>query len=502
MQATATTTNLADLFHGLAMRYGDRPALVSGDRRLSFRELVPASAQWAGELRDCGIGAGAQVGLALRDGLDTVVLTLALWMLDAVAVPIDFRSRSDERTRLAAEFDLAAVLEDRDLSGGTYASIVCDADRASRVTRQPPTAPLRDPSVSHPAFLSLTSGTTGRPLGIIIGHRTLLLRAMGYGFEGNYPFAGLFLNAYPLSFSASRNHTIGNLLRGTTVHFHPPIFGAAELVEQINATNASFVFAVPATVNAMLALTDEGRAPLLPRLGMLYCGGSGMLATEKQRAWRLLSPNFQHCFSSSISGTCSVLSGNDLATHHHTDGRVLPTVRLEIVDANDHPLPHGEIGLMRMRSHGMADGLYRNRARETGDRLRDGWAYTGDLAFVSPDGFLTVVGRGSDLIIRGGANVYPAEIESILGALPGVREVSVVGFADATLGEEIAAFVAGSPDLTEAALDAHCRVNLSPDKRPRRFVLVQSLPRNPNGKVLTRDLRARLEDEPAPQPTP
>ncbi|AWB47798.1 hypothetical protein HYN69_04095 [Gemmobacter aquarius] len=493
MQADTTKTNLADLFYGLALRYGDRPALVSGDRTLSFRDLVPASTQWAVELRDCGIGAGAQVGLALRDGLDTVVLTLALWMLDAVAVPVDFRSRSDERTRLAAEFDLTALLEDRDLSGGAYTSIVCDADRAARVARHTPSLPDRDPAVSHPAFLSLTSGTTGRPLGIIIGHRTLLLRAMGYGFEGAYPFGGVFLNAYPLSFSASRNHTIGNLLRGTTIHFHPPIFGAGELVEQINALDASFVFAVPATVTAMLSLTEDGKAPLMPRLNMLYCGGSGMLATEKQRAWRLLSPNFQHCFSSSISGTCSILSGDDLATHHHTDGRVLPTVRLEIVDAEDRPLPLGEVGLMRMRSHGMADGLYRNRARDTGDRLRDGWAFTGDLAFVSPDGFLTVVGRGSDLIIRGGANVYPAEIESILAAMPGVREVAVVGFADPALGEEIAAFVAGSPTLTEATLDAHCRVTLSPDKRPRRFVLVDSLPRNPNGKVLTRDLRARLE---------
>lgn len=491
----AAKTSFADIFHGLAGSYGDRPALVSGERTLSFAGLAEEAARWARALRAEGVGPGAQLGLALRDGLDVMVATLALWMLDAVAVPIDFRNRTDERTRLAQEFDLAAIIEDRDLSGGAYRSIPCTPDWAAQVARQS-TAPLdRHPTISYPAFISLTSGTTGRPLGIVIGHRTLLLRSMGYGFEGAYPFGGRFLNAYPLSFSASRNHTVGQLLRGATVQFHPPIFGAGELIEKVNAHGVTFLFAVPATVNAMLALAPEGQGPLMRGLKVLYCGGSGMLTADKTRAWRDLTPGFLHCFSSSVSGTCSVLAGQDLASHADTDGRIMPTVRLQVVDDQDRPLPHGEVGLMRMRSHGMAEGLYKNRARDSGDRLRDGWAYTGDLARLSADGFLTVVGRGSDMIIRGGANVYPAEVEAILSALPGVRDVAVVGFASAAVDEEIAAFVVAGPGITEAALDAHCRVQLSPDKRPRRFVLVDSLPRNTNGKVLKRELRAQLEGQ-------
>jgi acyl-CoA synthetase (AMP-forming)/AMP-acid ligase II len=491
----AAKTSFADIFQGLAMSYGDRPALISGDRMLTFAGLAAEGARWARALQSEGVRPGDQVGLALRDGLETVVAMLALWMLDAVAVPIDFRNRTDERARLAAEFDLTAILEDRDLSGGAYRSLVCGGGWATQVARQPSNPPDRHPTLGHPAFISLTSGTTGRPLGIVIGHRTLLLRSMGYGFEGAYPFGGRFLNAYPLSFSASRNHTIGQLLRGATVQFHPPLFGPAELVEKVNAQGVTFLFAVPATVNAMLALAPEGQGPLMPGLKVLYCGGSGMLAADKARAWRDLTPGFLHCFSSSVSGTCSVLAGADLATHAHTDGRIMPTVRLQVVDAEDRPLPHGEVGLMRMRSHGMAEGLYKNRAREAGDRIRDGWAYTGDLATISADGFLTVVGRGSDMIIRGGANVYPAEVEAILAALSGVREVAVVGFASAAVDEEIAAFVVAGPDVTVAALEAHCRVQLQPDKRPRKFVLVDSLPRNTNGKVLVRELRARLEGQ-------
>lgn len=491
----AAKTSFSDIFHGLAMSYGDRPALISGDRMLSFAGLAEEGARWARALQAEGLRPGDQVGLALRDGLDIMVATLALWMMDAVSVPIDFRNRTDERARLAGEFDLAAIIEDRDVSGGAYRSLPCTTDWAAQVARQSPTPLERHPTIGHPAFISLTSGTTGRPLGIVIGHRTLLLRSMGYGFEGAYPFGGRFLNAYPLSFSASRNHTIGQLLRGATVQFHPPTFGPGELIEKVNAQGVTFLFAVPATVNAMLALAPEGKGPLMPGLRVLYCGGSGMQAADKSRAGRDLTPGFLHCFSSSVSGTCSVLAGADLATHAHTDGRIMPTVRLQVVDAEDRPLPTGEVGLMRMRSHGMAEGLYKNRAREAGDRIRDGWAYTGDLATISADGFLTVVGRGSDVIIRGGANVYPAEIEAILSAIPGVQHVAVVGFASAAVDEEIAAFVVATSAVTGATLEAHCRVQLSPDKRPRRFVLVDALPRNSNGKVLKRDLRAQLEGQ-------
>ncbi len=128
----------------------------------------------------------------------------------------------------------------------------------------------------------------------------------------------------------------------------------------------------------------------------------------------------------------------------------------------------------------------------SGDSFKGGWAYPGDLGARDADGFLQLLGRTSDLIIRGGANVHPAEVELVIGECEGVQEVAVVGFTKLPEGEEIAAFVV-SPSLTEAALDAHCRTRLAPDKRPRKFVLVADLPRNANGKVLRSELRKQLE---------
>lgn len=485
---------LGDSFWALGRRYGDRPALVSGARSLSYAELAETGGRIANALAARGLKAGDHIALAYRDGLELMAANVGVWMLDAVAVVVDFRNRSDERARLAEEFDIAAFLEDRDLSAGAYRSIPLDAAWRAEVAAAPATPrPLDGPEV--PAYIALTSGTTGRPLGILMDHRALLIRCMAYALQSNYPREHpVFLNAYPLAFSASRNHALAHLLCGGTIHFHPPTFGPMELAERVNEIGASFLFAVPATVKAILDALPEGfEGPLLPTLTMLYCGGSGMMPADKVRAARLLTPHFLHCFASSITGTSAVLEGADILTHSESDGRIVPLARLEVVGPDHMPLPAGEVGMLRARTHGMSPGLYKNRARDTGDKIRDGWAYTGDMARISADGFLTITGRSSDVIVRGGANVFPAEIEAALALHPAVSESAVTGFADPEVEEEIAAFVVASAPVSEAELVAHCRLQLSPDKRPRKFVFLDSLPRNANGKVLKRDLRASLE---------
>jgi long-chain acyl-CoA synthetase len=164
------------------------------------------------------------------------------------------------------------------------------------------------------------------------------------------------------------------------------------------------------------------------------------------------------------------------------------------VDADDKVLSPGEAGVIRVRSPGMAQSIYRGIARGSGDKFKDGWAYPGDIGAVDQDGFLRLLGRTSDLIIRGGANVHPSEVEVVIADHEGVQDVAVVGFTKLPEGEEIAAFVVSYGNLTEAALDAHCRTRLAPDKRPRKFVFVSALPRNVNGKILRSELRKQLEE--------
>lgn len=496
MTLQSPKATLADLVLGCADAFGDRIALSDEVRQLSYRQLAEQSAQLAHALREDGVEAGDQIGIALREGIDGVLVMTALWMLDAIVVLLDFRSRVDERNRLARSFDLLAIVVDRALPGAEYRQINL-RDMEPRARTQPVTAPLSKTAATFPALISLSSGTTGEPIGIVTSHRALAVRTLAYGMAAPYPQNSRYLNVFPLSFTASYSHTLGSVLRGTEVIFHPPTFGAGELIEAINRHEVGFFFAVPATVHEMLTAVGENSKPALPSLQMLLASGAGVPAADKLLAARHLTPFFTTVFSSTTTGTVSQLAGADLQGRPETEGRVLPWILAEIVDGEGRRMPPGEIGALRVRSTGASDGIYRNRDREGGDRIRDGWSYTGDLGRIDGERFLIISGRTADMIVRGGANVYPAEIEAVISRLEGVREVAVTGFSAPGIGEEIAAFVIVAPGITEAELVAHSRTQLPPDKRPRRFVFVDTLPRNQNGKILRRELREALEGAPS-----
>jgi acyl-CoA synthetase (AMP-forming)/AMP-acid ligase II len=482
--------SLSDVFVGLANRWPDRRAIISQNLTLSFGQLAARAAQSAQELRSRGIGANANIGIAIRDNAETLVLMLAIWMLGSTAVPIDFRTRG--RDLLAKQFGLIGIIEDRQSSAGGYHSILVDAAWSDIVARHDPTlvrrAEQRKPA---PAFITLTSGTTAQPLGVVVDHERALCRFI---FDLSQRFGAILLNPLSLSFSASCNHTFSALLQGSAVWFHPVLFSPGELANAVVTTKATSLCAVPTILRSLFELFGEPRAPAFNNLEALYCFGAPMSAEEKLRTKAVLCKNPIQEYGSSITGRISALSGSDLDLHPASVGRVLPFVTLEIVDADDRVLGSGEVGAIRVRSPAMATATYGDGASEYGDKLKGGWAYPGDLGVID-QGFLTLVGRSSDLIIRGGVNVYPSEVESVNADHEGVADVAVVGFTKQPEGEEIAAFVVPTTDLTEAALIAHCRVHLSSDKRPRKFVFVPSLPRNANGKIVRAELRDRLENE-------
>lgn len=485
--------NLADVFVGLGNRWPQNTAVVSSQSRFTYRELVGRAAQTARELRSRGVTAGARVGISLRDSAEAQVGMIAIWMLGATPVPIDFRTPPAERNRLANDIELFAILDNRPAADSGFEYIHVGPDWTETLARHD-TTPVwtsgdQQPS---PAMISLTSGTTGRPTGVIIDHERLLLRSV---FEPSQQFGTTLLNPLPLSFSASRTYTLGALLQGTTVHFHPLLFSSEELANTILTSQITSVCVVPTILRGLLEVAGERPGPLFEGLKALYTLGAPINPEEKLAARRRLCANFVDGYGASVCGRISALFGDDIESRSETVGRVLPHVTLQIVDGNDAVVPFGEPGAVRVRAPGMARGFCGGGPGGTGDVLKDGWAYPGDLGTVDESGFLRLLGRTSELIIRGGANVHPSEVEAVLAEHDGVKEVAVVGFATTREGEEIAAFVAGAAGLTEAALIALCRTRLSPDKRPRKIVFVDALPRNLNGKVSRAELRERLERE-------
>jgi acyl-CoA synthetase (AMP-forming)/AMP-acid ligase II len=456
---------------------------------MSYSELVARAASTARELRSREIVAGAKVGIALRDGAESIVGMLALWMLGATAVPIDFRMTVPERNSLVRGFDLKAIIEDEPNPHALYDSIFEAPDWSALIARHD-SHPVWPGNSRAPALISLTSGTTDKPLGIILDHEGALLRSI---CDLSLAYGARLLNPLPLSYSASRSHSFSALLHGSSVFFHPAVFSTKELAEVVLASRVTSLCIVPSILRDLLELFSHRSTPQLFTLNALYCLGAQIHPEEKLLARRILSKAFVEDYGTSLAGRISSLHGADMEERPDSVGRVMPYVALEIVDANDMALPPGEAGIIRVRAPGMARSVYGSTTREMGDKLSDGWAYPGDIGLLDEGGFLRLLGRTSDVIVRSSVNLYPSEIERVIATYEEVREVAVVGFANLPEGQELAAFVVGSDSLTEAALIAHCCACLAPDKRPRKFVFLKEMPRNAYGKVSRAELRRQIE---------
>src|SRR5262249_13144878 len=296
---------------------------------LTYSELIVRAGRSARELRALGVGPGSNVGIAMRDGGEAVVLMLSLWMLGAVPVPIDFRVTPRERALLAEEFKLIAILEDRVSEPIGYVSILID-DSWTDVIAQHGGNALFENCQPARALISLTSGTTGRPLGIVLDHEQLLFRLATNLQLGRRRLGGRLFNPFQMSSSSPRNHSLSKLFDGATVFFYPPLFSAGGLAEAVLSKAATNLCVVPTLLRGLLELHRGWDSPLFPNLDCLYCFGAPILPEEKRAARSELCERFVEGYSSTASGRISVLSGADIDVRPETVGHVLPHVQLQI----------------------------------------------------------------------------------------------------------------------------------------------------------------------------
>lgn len=489
--------NIANMFIAVAQRWRERPAIESPEMNLTYEQFIQRAARTARHLRAHGVAEGDRVGVALASGPENIVSLVALWMLGAVAVPMDFRSRFHERQRQTRSLNLKFVVESRaPAEGSAYASITVD-DGWNEALETCSAEPVFPPPGDHPAILSLTSGTSGTPQAMRIEHLTLYCRYSIFLLGGFCHPGARFLNPIPITFSSSRNKSLFHLLAGASVNFMPPLYSSGELAERICSTGANYTALVPTVLRELLDLAKEEKHILFPGLGRLQCGGASISADEKRLARERLCSNLLVSYGSGATSNISIQTGEEFDLFPESVGRPHDIVLLQIVDAENRPLPAGEIGAIRVRSPGNVTEILGARTEAEGggdDRISNGWVYPGDIGSLNQEGYLTLHGRRSSMIIRGGANVYPAEIEAVLNAHPAIKESAVVGQPSRSLGEEIVAFVVTDGSVTQQELLAFCRSRFSADKRPRALFMMDSLPRNSSGKILYRELAATLEE--------
>ena len=471
--------NLAEVISDHARSQPDVLALVDGDRRLRYDELDRMIRRSAAHLRSLGVSAGDPVAICLGDNADHVIAFLSAARLGAVSVPIDWRAPPTERARIAEGLGAKlALVEAGAPNVGDLSSVAVDAHWYAQADRQDP-AQAFPSEPDAPLMIGLTSGTTGGVKGMLVTHRQMHARTIPFDAI-LAPGPHRYLSASPLAFSAGRGYCLTHLIRGHTVVLHPPLFSAEEYVEVANRAQATVGFVVPTVLRALLALPPASQ-PLLPALQALICAGAPAHPEEKRAALRRLTSGFHEIYGTVGTGPITVLGPRDIAEHADSSGRPHSIWQIEIVDESDRRLAGGDAGRLRVRGPGAASRLESGSAA-AGESVREGWYYTGDIASLDAAGFLHLKGRASDMILRGGSNVYPDEVEAVLTEHAAVADAAVVGRPSTELGEEVVAVVVARATVTADELIAHCRRRLSAYKLPAEIMFVSELPRTSFGK--------------------
>jgi len=493
-----TGVNLASNLTRTAGLHGDRPALRLGEAATTFLELDHDSARVAGLLRDRGTQPGDRVGVMLPNTPEFAVIYYGVLRAGGVVVPMNpllkarevayylgdsgarvlfvWHGVADEASAGAKQAEAEVVVVDPD----TFGEVLASAEPAREVAER---------QEDDAAVILYTSGTTGQPKGAELTHanlarntevvRTDLLRLTAE----DVVFGGL-----PLFHSFGQTCTLNAAVASGACLSLLPRFDPGWAL-QILAGQGATVFAAVPTMNAALLSHPDRAAYDVSALRVCMSGGAAM-PVEVLRA-------FEEAFGALVLEGYGLSETSPVASFNHPDrerkpgsiGTPIRGVEMRVVDEQGAEVPQGEVGEIAIRGHNVMKGYWR-RPEETARAIPDGWFRTGDIGRVDEDGYFAIVDRKKDLIIRGGYNVYPREIEEVLYEHQAVAEAAVIGLPHPELGEEVVAAVALKPgaSVTAEELRDHVKTQVAAYKYPRRVWIVEALPKTATGKILKREI--------------
>jgi acyl-CoA synthetase (AMP-forming)/AMP-acid ligase II len=476
--------NIAEQLALHALQRPTKTAIISGVQTVSYREANERVEHGARALLQGGVVPGDLVGIALKDTADHLLMMFAVARAGAVVLPMDCRWLLAEKQRMVAHFAPRCVLVEPGDAIDDTRCLALDSAWWAAAAQAP--APAAWPDGDRGFCLSLSSGTTGRPKGPLLTHAQFMSRFFTHYADLGFGSRETYLNATPLYFGGGRAFSVSTLYAGGTVVLFAPPHTPQSLADEVGRTRTTVSFLVPTMLRRLLAAPPEVVRPLA-RLATLISSGSPLTADERIQIRERLCPNFIEYYSSTEGGGVTVLSSEDQLAYPTSVGRPVFGVRIEIVDDAHQPLPTGEVGRIRYRAPTVADGFY-NDAEAAREAFVDGWFYPGDLGMLNDEGYLFLRGRAKDMIIRGGVNIYPQEIETVLLNHPRIAEAAVIGAPSREFDEEVAAFVKPSGPLNEAEVKAYCKQSLSPYKVPRHVFFVEDFKLNSSGKILKSEL--------------
>jgi O-succinylbenzoate-CoA ligase len=478
---------------------------MAGGRRLTFRELNARANRVANALRLLGVKKGDRVGLLLMNGAEFVETFFAVAKIGAVNVPLNFRLVGDElefivkdagATVLISSAELAPLVADlqgrgdrTDIAhwvqvGGEAPSFSASYD--SWIANASPLEPVAVGGDDDLVFIMYTSGTTGLPKGVMHTHSSVMWALLTISATADQHYADRYLFSLPMFHVGALAPALGCIYRGVTLvilkAFDPKL--SWQLIDDEKITTTLMV---PAMLQFMMATHEPSMNISSLRWVM---SGAAPVPVTLIKAYEAMGVEIHQVYGlTETCGPACLILGEDALVRAGSTGRAFFHTDVRVVDDDGHDAKTGEPGEVLVRGPHIMLG-YWNRPDATAEAIRDGWLHTGDIATMDADGFITIMDRVKDMLISGGENVYPAEIENIVLSHPKVADVGVIGIPSAKWGESpMAVVVRNDESLTAEEVMEWCKGKLAPFKLVKTVAFVTEIPRNPSGKILKRMLR-------------
>ncbi|MBE3000432.1 long-chain fatty acid--CoA ligase [Nocardiopsis sp. HNM0947] len=504
--------SLTTLLSEPAHRFPERTALVCGERRYTYARLWNEVLEHAGALRGLGVGEGDRVALVAGNHVEFVRCYYAALAVGATVLPLAPMLTAEEVAHLLGDSGARVLLsQERFLetarAAGEQAGVAVHpigpeeepGTVAALARREPPLDRPVSRRPEDPAVVLYTSGTTGRPKGAVLTHLNLVMSATVNAFD-NHPFTReeTVLGCLPLFHTFGQTVALNTTFRlGGTLVLHDR-FDPHAAIDLMRAEGVTVFLGVPTMYSRLAeAAADSGPASL-PSPKFCISGGSALPVALLHRFEEAFGTVVYEGYGLSETSPTAATNQPEFGARAGTVGHAIWGVEVEIADPAVEDtvtlLGTGDRGEIVVRGHNVFAG-YLDSPEATAAALQDGWFRTGDIGIKDESGYVSVVDRKKDLVIRGGYNVYPREVEEVLARRPDLAQVAVIGLADDELGEEVCAVVvpAAGAEVDADELVSWSRTRLAAHKYPRRVEVVADLPLGPSHKVLKRELRARLQ---------
>jgi long-chain acyl-CoA synthetase len=511
---------IGDLLVRNANKFPGKPAVVSEEQTITYRALNERVNRLAGALIDAGLKKGERIGVLVHNSQQFIELYFAAAKTGSIFCPYNNHQRETELKDVINYSTPRFLFVDKDYGEmiGALKDELVSVEKY--VCLQTPAWPfmtdyetflssghIEEPGtkVSEDDVLSIffTAGTTGRPKGAMRTHRHLMSNAVAGVIELRVEYDESVLITFPMYHVACEDNIVRHTFMPNTFHLKKEGgFNPAEVLEYIARERITRCQLVPTMIHSILQIPDLAKFDLSSLRLILYAGSSMPVELLKQ-ALQVFSCDFAQMYGQTESGPLTtllkpedhVLDGSDKKLQRlASSGRPALNYEIRIVDDREEDVPVGEVGELIGRSEAMMKG-YWQMPEETEKKLKNGWLHTGDLGRMDEDGYVYIVERKNDMIISGGVNIYPREIEEVLYRHPAVSEASVIGFPDEHWGEVARAVLVlkEGAHATEAEIKEFCGQHLAGYKKPKMVDFWRELPKSPQGKILKKEIRKHYE---------